>query len=187
MIISTAPISEYEQKPRCEVCHSGNVRPTGQMFISTVTHDAYTCNVCSATTTGYSKAKLEIINKLATSNVASSGISWTSASTSSSVASNSNMTSISNDYNGTGTSYGYSPTNYGQTQLPLTTKDVLVENAIRDLAYKNDQTNIKLDTINSNLHSLVFEMQKLLKKIDDANLTNPLTNVLNRVKNFELK
>jgi hypothetical protein len=34
---------------------------------------------------------------------------------------------------------------------------------------------------------LIVEIQKMLRKIDEANLSNPLTVVANRIKTFELK
>lgn len=161
---------KYDESPRCEACKSTSVRYTGSISCSGVVHDSYACDNCNKVTTGLSGGKLEALSKiqgqLTNSN---SGMSWSQNMAS-------NQATI-------GTSTGMNMGNFGTSMYPntpLTTNDQQTQEQLRQLG-------TKLDTVNSNIMALVFEMQNLLRKIDDAKLTDPFSGILNRVKNFELK
>lgn len=193
MIIGDKPISEYELVPRCEHCRSDRVAHVGKIGISGNQHDAYRCTGCGKTSTGLSQGKKEALAQLGRPfNIPADGISWINnngtitGTTGITTGASNHATMSTGTWNGTlGGSFGGG--SLGGVSPPMQTSDQQLKMAIDNLNELNRQTNAKLDSINSNLFMVVQEIQKLLKKIDDANLTNPLTNVLNRVKNFELK
>lgn len=163
--------TKLDDRPKCESCHSYDVISIGIIHINGNPNDAYTCSQCSKVTTGLSAAKKEVLDYVTSQkaqNHASVTASWTSAGSMGSMGSAS------------GTTYPYPPPNHGMMGLPMTTNDQQTQEQIRQLGNK-------LDVISSNLMSMVYEMQNLLRKIDEAKLTDPFANTLNRVKTFELK
>ena len=191
MIVSRN-LSNYELAPRCENCNSEKVTLVGKLGLLGNANDIYKCTDCSSATTGLSNGKREAIKNLATDFKVNGEISWSNLLSSSNSSTSLNIdgttttgVNISGNLNGGITNWNGAAGS--ATYQPMHTQDTQIKLAIEELGRKNDNTNVKLDSINSNLFAVVHEIQKLLKKIDDANLTNPLTNVLNRVKNFELK
>lgn len=161
-----------DDKPKCESCHStASMKPIGTIHINGNPSDTYACGNCNKITTGLSSAKKEIIDHLTSErsqNHSATTVTWTSAGSAGSMGGNIGIS---------GTTY---PQNYGMASGPLTTNDHNTQEQIRQLGNK-------LDVISSNLMSMVYEMQNLLRKIDEAKLTDPFANTLNRVKTFELK
>lgn len=160
---------KYDESPRCECCKSTQVTYVGKISIGMATHDAYACGTCNKVTTGLAGGKLEALSKLHEKSGMTNGVSWSQ--------------NMANNQATIGTSTGMNMGNFGTSMYPntpLTTNDQQTQEQLRQLG-------TKLDTVNSNIMALVFEMQNLLRKIDDAKLTDPFSGILNRVKNFELK
>lgn len=154
-------------KIKCDHCRSEALIAQCVAYYDGNPSVVYHCSSCNQMVTAKTDAQRDVINNISNSH----NISFMPLS------SETTSTITSGDIYSGGTT---GTITYSSGSINTQQTDHEVKQSIQELGYK-------LDTINSNLFSMVHEIKNLINKIEEAKLADPYANMMNRVKNFELK